>query len=169
METSNRAAVYVPVGHDRFGRRLTVLGGLSIDFKVSAEDTNGGLFILQHTDHHKGGPPRHFHHAQEEFFHVLEGQYVIEIGTERYEMGPGDSMLAPRRVPHVWAHVGEGQGRLMIAFQPAGMMESFLKELSLIDGVPPPDRMRALFQAHEMEIVGPPLSSEGDRDDARTG
>jgi hypothetical protein len=35
---------------------------------------------------------------------------------------PGDSLFAPRRVPHVWAHVGEGRGSILVAFTPAGKM-----------------------------------------------
>ena len=157
MDPQQARAVFVPAGEDRFGQRRRVLGGLSIDFKVSGHDTNGGLLLLQHTDHHKGGPPRHYHHEQEEFFHVLAGTYVLEVGDERYQLSGGDSVLAPRKVPHVWAHVGEGEGKLIIAFQPAGLMEAFLKELSQIEGVPQPERMQGLFRAHGMEIVGPPL------------
>jgi quercetin dioxygenase-like cupin family protein len=37
-------------------------------------------------------------------------EFLIEIGGTRHRLGPGDSVLAPRRVPHVWAHVGEGRG-----------------------------------------------------------
>jgi mannose-6-phosphate isomerase-like protein (cupin superfamily) len=157
-EQKERHAIFVPAGKDRFGQCRSVLGGLSIDFKVTGQDTNGGLFLLQHTDHHKGGPPRHYHHEQEEFFYVLKGTYVLVVDNQRYQLEPGDSVLAPRKVPHVWAHVGEGEGKLIIAFQPAGMMEAFLNELSQIKGVQPPERMQGLFRAHGMELVGPPLS-----------
>jgi len=152
--------IYVPAGQDRFQKRRNVLGGLSIDFKVSSQDTDGGLFLIEHTDSHKGGPPRHIHHEQEEWFYVLEGAYVLEVGDERYALEPGDSVLAPRKVPHVWAHLGEGQGRLIIAFQPAGLMEAFLSALSKVEGSPPPEALRTLFQDHGMEIVGPPLPTE---------
>jgi mannose-6-phosphate isomerase-like protein (cupin superfamily) len=149
--------IYVPAGEDRFGSPRSVFGGLTIDFKVSRQDTDGGLFLLEHTDHHKGGPPRHFHHEQEEWFYVLEGDYLLEIGEERYHLKPGDTVLAPRKVPHVWAHAGEGKGRLIIGFQPAGKMEAFLNELSKVVGAPEPEQLQGLFRAHGMEIVGPPL------------
>lgn len=149
--------LYVPAGEDRFGSRRTVLGGLMIDFKVSRQDTEGGFFLLEHTDTHPGGPPRHIHHEQDEWFYVLEGAYVLEVGEERYDLRPGDTVLAPRKVPHVWAHRGEGRGRLLLGFQPAGLMEAFLNELSKVAGVPAPAQMQALFRAHGMEIVGAPL------------
>ncbi len=136
-----------------FGSRL-------IDFKVSSLDTKGDLLIIELTDDGKGGPPRHFHHEQEEWFYVIESEYIIEIGDERYELGPGDSVLAPRGVPHAWAHVGEGMGKQLIAFEPAGKMEAFFGELSKIEGVPQPEVMRRLFSTHGMEMTGPPLPVE---------
>ncbi|MFZ5814941.1 MAG: cupin domain-containing protein [Bacillota bacterium] len=147
----------VPAGQDRFSARRYVLNGLAIDTKVSPQETEGGLFVIEHTDPHKGGPPRHIHHSQEEWFYVLEGEYVLEVGEQRYQLRPGDSALAPRGVPHVWAHVGDGQGRLLIGFQPAGRMDEFLRNLSQIEGIPSPERLQPLFRAHGMEIVGPPL------------
>ncbi len=137
-----------------------MFGSRVIDFKVSSLDTNGDLFIVEVTDHTKGGPPRHLHHEQEEWFYVIDGEYIVEIGDERYRLGPGDSILAPREVPHVWAHVGEGMGKQLLVFQPAGKMEAFFGELSKIEGAPQPEVMQRLFGSHGMEMIGPPLAVE---------
>ena len=152
--------VHVQAGCDRFQEQRKVFGSRVIDFKVSALDTNGGLCIFEIIDALKGGVARHLHHEQEEWFYVLESEYIIEIGDERYKLGPGDSVLAPRKVPHVWAHVGEGMGKQLIALQPAGEMEAFFGELSKIEGVPQPEVMRSLFSTHGMEMTGPPLPVE---------
>ena len=149
---------HVPDGGDVFRVERKVFGSMSIDFKVSASDTDGGFFVLENTDASKGGPPRHLHHEQEEWFYVVESDYIVEIGDERYRLGPGDSVLAPRKVPHVWAHIGEGTGRLIVAFQPAGEMEAFFGELAKVDGAPQPERLRELFRSHGMEVTGPPLA-----------
>ena len=61
-------------------------------------------------------------------------------------------------MPHVWAHTGEGTGRLLIAFQPAGQMEAFLEALSQASDAPSPELLRPLFAAHGMSVVGPPLA-----------
>jgi mannose-6-phosphate isomerase-like protein (cupin superfamily) len=53
------------------------------------------------------------HVSQDEWFYVLQGDYVVEVGGNRFDLGPGDSVLAPRGIPHVWAHVGEGIGRML--------------------------------------------------------
>jgi mannose-6-phosphate isomerase-like protein (cupin superfamily) len=149
---------HVPAGGDVFQVERKVFGSMSIDFKVSTSDTNGGFFGLENTDAFKGGPPRHLHHEQEEWFYVVESYYVVEIGDERYRLGPGDSVLAPRKAPHVWAHIGEGTGRLIVAFQPAGEMEAFFGELAKVDGAPQPAELRELFRSHGMQVTGPPLA-----------
>lgn len=152
-----RQGVHVRAGQDRLGSPRTVFGGLRIDAKVAPGDTGGDLYVIEHSDQGKGGPPRHVHHEQDEWFYVLQGEYRLEVGDERFELKPGDSVLAPRGVPHVWAHTGEGAGRLIIAFQPAGLMESFLGALAQAGSNPSPDELRPLFDAHGMTVVGPPL------------
>lgn len=96
------------------------------------------------------------HVAQDEWFYAVEGEFVIEIGTRRLQLSAGDSVLAPRQVPHVWAHVGEGRGRILVSFTPAGHMEAFFREVTKANAMPPQDP--ALWRAHEMELLGPPLS-----------
>ena len=161
MEAAKIQRGPVLAGGDRYrGRQRTVFGARIVDTKVSALDTNGGFCIFEFTDTLKGGPARHFHHDQEEWFYVIEGEYLIEIGDERYVLGPGDSVLSPRKAAHVWAHVGEGTGRLLVAFRPAGRMEAFFEELAKIKGRPQSEQMKRLFSSHGMELAGPPLSIE---------
>jgi mannose-6-phosphate isomerase-like protein (cupin superfamily) len=160
-EAQIRRATYIPAGTDRFrGKKREVFGSRVIDFKVSALDTNGGLSVSELIDVEKGGPSRHFHHAQEEWFYVAEGEYIIEVGDERYELGAGDSVLAPRKVEHVWAHVGEGRGRLIVALQPAGEIEEFFDDLAKLGSNPKCEELRRVFTSHGLELTGPPLSIE---------
>lgn len=144
----------VPAGEDRFGERRG-LGVSTIEFKVAGPE-HAGLLVLENTFHAKGGPARHLHVAQDEWFYAVEGEFVIEIGGERTRLSPGDSILAPRQVPHVWAHVGEGRGRILVAFTPAGRMEAFFREVTKDDAMPPQDP--ALWRSHGMELLGPPLA-----------
>ena len=151
---SNPALVRVPAGQDRFGERRG-LGISHIDYKVTAQDSGGSLLILENIFHAPGGPPRHLHLAQDEVFYSLEGEFVFEIGAERFTLKPGDSVLAPRQVPHVWAYVGAGRGRILITFTPAGQMEAFFRETTKANAMPPQDA--DLLRAHGMELLGPPL------------
>jgi mannose-6-phosphate isomerase-like protein (cupin superfamily) len=142
-------------GQDRFGERRG-LGVSVLDFKLSTGDTDGALFIVENSFHEKGGPARHLHHDQDEWFYALEGEFSFEIGQQRLTLKPGDSVLGPRRVPHVWAYTGGAVGRILITFTPAGKMEAFFREITKANAMPPQDP--ALWRAYGMELVGPPLS-----------
>jgi mannose-6-phosphate isomerase-like protein (cupin superfamily) len=147
------SALRVAAGRDRFGEQRG-LGINSIDFKVTTQDSEG-LFIVELTFHVKGGPARHLHYEQDEWFYVLEGEFVIEVGPERLSLAVGDSLLAPRRVPHVWASVGDGPGRILAVVMPAGKLEAFFRETTKANAPPPPDP--ELWRAYGMEWLGPPL------------
>ena len=125
-------------------------------FKVSTEDSHGSLLVVEMTHHAKGGPGRHFHYDQDEWFYVVEGEYVFEVGQERIRLKPGDSVFGPRKVPHVWAFVGDQPGRILFIFTPADRMEAFFREIGNAYAPPPLDP--ALFRAYGMELVGPPLA-----------
>lgn len=154
VSPSGASALLVGAGQDRFGEHRG-LGISAIDFKVVPEDSSG-LFIIENTFHAKGGPPRHIHLDQDEWFYVVEGEFIIEVGSERISLQPGDSLLAPRKLSHVWAHVGDTRGRMLIAFMPAGHMQAFFREVTKANAMPPQDP--ALWRAHGMELLGPPLS-----------
>ena len=160
-EGSKMRMAYIPAGEGRFGRRheIRVVGTL-VDIKVSTLDTGGALSVAEITSVHKGGPARHLHHEQDEWFYIVEGEHVIEVGEERYELGPGDSLLGPRKVAHAWAHVGEGTGKMIAALQPAGEIEEFFEDLAKLGGTPERGELNRVFDSHGLELVGPPLSIE---------
>lgn len=146
--------VLVRAGQDRDGVHKT-LGISTIDFKVTAADTGGAMLTIENTNRGKGGPAKHLHHAQDELFCVIEGEYSFIIGDQRFALTAGDSILAPRQVPHVWAYTGNAVGRMLISFTPAGQMEAFFREVSKGNSMPRPDP--ELWRAHGMELLGPPL------------
>lgn len=104
------------------------MGVIPLQMKVATSDTDGALFIFEHVNMGKGGPPRHFHYEQDEWFYVIKGDFVFEVGDERLTLKPGDSLFAPRMVPHVWAHVGDDPGTLLLGVQPAGSLEAFFRK-----------------------------------------
>ena len=144
----------VASGTDCFGEQRG-LGISTIAFKVTGPNPDG-LFVLENTFLAKGGPARHLHYEQEEWFYILEGDFQFEVGTQQFHLSPGDSLLAPRRVPHVWAFVGKERGRILVAFTPAGKMEAFFREVTRANAMPPQNP--ELWRAHGMELLGPPLS-----------
>lgn len=153
MDADTQLPRLVPVGED-CQNEVRGLGVSVITFKVVPQTTEG-LLVLENTFHAKGGPARHLHHAQDEWFYAVESDFVLEIGETRYELHPGDSIVAPKGIPHVWAHIGDSRGRILVAFMPAGKMEAFFREVTKANAMPPQDPQ--LWREHGMELIGPPL------------
>ena len=141
-------------GMDQFEETRS-LGVSTIQFKVTPS-TSTGTFIIENTFHQKGGPARHLHFYQDEWFFITQGEFVFEVGEQRFTLHSGDSLLAPRNVPHVWACNQAEGGSILIAFFPAGKMPTFFREVTKTNAMPVQDP--ALWQAHDMKLIGPPLS-----------
>ena len=140
---------------DRTGEMHT-MGYSSMAFKVLTQDSQGDLFMIEHHMHQRGGPPLHVHPHQDETFYVLEGEFIAEVGGKRFNLHPGDSVLGPRNVPHAWAFVSEGSGKLLLTFTPEGKIEAFFDMVTKTQAAPPQDK--ALFAAYDMVLIGPPLA-----------
>ena len=147
------ASVLVPAGEDRFGKFKT-LGISQVDFKVTSQESKD-IFVVEITLRQKGGPAKHVHFYQDEWFYILEGEFIIEAGDERMRLKPGESLFVPRKMPHVWAFVGETQGRMLAEVSPAGKLEEFFLNASMNNALPGPNQ--DLWRPYDMEWVGPPL------------
>lgn len=153
--------VYVARDRDRFGEERKGGGGAPMQIKVSSADSAGAFFLFELMHSRRGGgPPRHFHYDQDEWFYCNQGEYLVEVGGVRYTLRPGDSVLAPRRVPHAFTFLGGDQpGRLLVGFTPAGRMEDFFRELERRGAFfgSGTDEDRARLREFGMENVGPPI------------
>jgi mannose-6-phosphate isomerase-like protein (cupin superfamily) len=118
--------ILVAADQDRFEEQQGP-GVSTITLKVIPSDSRDVL-IIENTFHENGGPARHLHYEQDEWFYILEGEFIMEIGQDHFRLIPGDSILGPSKIPHVWAYMRGPRGRILIAFLPAGKMESFLLE-----------------------------------------
>ena len=82
------------------------------------------------------------------------------MGYNTLELHPGDSALGPRKIPHAFAKIGEGDGQLLVLLQPAGSMEEFFHQMSKPGTAIPGNQevvLKKLWEQHGMEVVGPPL------------
>jgi quercetin dioxygenase-like cupin family protein len=141
----------VGAGQDRFGESHS-LGLSTVLFKVATDDTGGGLFVVEAVNLVKGGPALHLHLYQEEWFYVMEGEVLFQVGDSRKHLRAGESILGPRNIPHAYCAVGEKPGRMLIAFTPARKMEEFFRATS-VPGRPALDA--EMFSKYEMKLVGP--------------
>jgi quercetin dioxygenase-like cupin family protein len=149
----------VAAGADRSGNVVKFENGGHLEFQVSAADTGGAMSVCVALTPADSRPPRHFHHEQDEWFYVVAGEYDFEVGDEKFHLKAGDSLFAPRKVPHAWGCVSEKPGTLMAVFQPAGKMEAFFQELPKYVGKAraSKEEMAKLHADHGMTVTGPPL------------
>jgi quercetin dioxygenase-like cupin family protein len=150
----------VGANEDRDREELLIMGG-RFDLKVSAKDTGGDFCLYDTTRQSKGGPALHRHHSQDEWFYIVRGEFIAQVGSDTLRLQPGDSAFAPRRIPHAFAKVGEDEGQMLILFQPAGSMEDFFQQMARLGPAIPKDQeaiMKGLCEHHGMEVVGPPLT-----------
>jgi mannose-6-phosphate isomerase-like protein (cupin superfamily) len=124
---ATRSGVKVAEDEDRFGKNRAI-GLNATTFKLATTDTQGAVFLMEQHSIKPGGPPLHLHHEQDEFWFVVSGGYVFQVGSERYLAEPGDCLLGPREVPHTYAFVGPPSGgRVLIGFAPAGKIQEYFE------------------------------------------
>lgn len=148
--------LFISAGQDRSGA-AKILGISQVDFKVTARESSD-LFMVEITLLVNGGPARHVHHYQDEWFYIVEGEFIIEAGSDRFLMTPGDSLFVLRNVPHVWAFIAGTRGRMIASVSPAGNLEDFFIAADKNKALPGPDQSQ--WQPYGMEWIGPPLKIE---------
>jgi mannose-6-phosphate isomerase-like protein (cupin superfamily) len=157
-----RLGVKVAAGAGRSNNVMKLPGGDLLYVKVATQDSAGALFMTEQPIDRRGfGPPKHYHEEQDEWFYCLAGEYVVEIGDQRFRLTPGDSALVPRRVPHAFVYDAVGTGRMLIGFTPAGRMERFFKDLEQRGqyfGNGTSEERETARREYGIVNVGPPLS-----------
>jgi len=149
----------VDAGKDRFDKSISLFEGDKFYTKVSTKDTDGDMYVFESTRIKEGGPILHTHYDQDEWWYVLQGEFLIKVGDKTYNAKPGDLVYGPRKVPHTFAKIGQGDSKLIIGFQPAGKMEEFFKKISegIATNMSEAER-DSLRKEHGFERVGPPLT-----------
>ncbi len=128
-----------------------------LDCKVSSFDTDGALTVFEQKGFTpKGGPPLHIHLFQDEYFYIVEGEYLFQVGEEKFQMRPGDTVFLPRKVQHAFVQLTE-TGKVIVTYMPAGRMEDFFKTTDLWTTPPSNIEIERVFENHDMKVVGPPL------------
>ncbi len=115
------------------------------------------------------GPPPHFHRNQNEDLYVLKGHFEFHVNNRTVEGGPGTFVHCPKGSIHTFRNTGEGVGKLLMTFSPAGDFEVFLERLGEptqeksppVPPSEPPDaataeRFTALASEHGIEFVASP-------------
>ena len=73
-----------------------------VHIHVDGATSGGALALLDERGRRGNMPPLHVHRRDDETFYVLEGEVTLFVGDEQIVLGPGQSALAPRDVPHAY-------------------------------------------------------------------
>ena len=132
-----------------------------LEIRAFGDETGGAYALIEMRITPGGGPPVHVHDADDESFLVLDGRFRILQGESVRDVGPGEFVFGPRRVPHAFTNVGETTGRLLVIDVPP-RIEPYFRELArcTAEGTLTEARQKDLYARHGMRWVAPsPLKS----------
>jgi quercetin dioxygenase-like cupin family protein len=162
VDSAERAKHGYLLGKDE-GDAFYLLGMLEI-IKISGRDTNGAYGLMEVTARAGDGSPWHVHPEEDEWFYVLEGEFVFYVDDTRLSLPAGSFAFGPKGVPHTFI-AGPDGGKALIGFQPFHF-EGFLREVgepATERVVPPPletppdmERLLPIAARNGMNILGPP-------------
>ncbi len=97
---------------------------------------------------HQDGPPLHIHHREDEEGTVTAGILSFEVGGQRREAGPGESVQLPRGVPHRWWNQGDVPLAFVGRARPVVDLDVYLQAIFEIMNAGPPRRPSLIYLAH---------------------
>lgn len=137
------------------GKAVNILGTAML-IRLHGRDTNGVVSAVETHDVPGGGPPPHIHHREDETFQILEGEYEFTVAGKAILAKQGDTLFAPRGIPHTYRYVGKTPGRLMTVITPAGF-EGFFEEIGAMSPQQQQDipRVMEITKKFGLEILPP--------------
>ena len=97
--------------------------------------------------------PPHIHPSQDEFIHVLDGQFDLMLAGEELKTGAGDLVRMPRGIPHGIFNNTDTPVKAMFWVSPArNLKELFDRIHNLTD----PGEVVRIAAEHEVEFLPPP-------------
>jgi quercetin dioxygenase-like cupin family protein len=127
--------------------------GLTVDMKLTTEDT-AGAFTLVTIDTPPGGlVPVHAHREMDEMFYVERGTVQFDLADRSIQAPAGSTLFVPRGVKHGFRNVGTEPTALADFHFPAGF-EHFFNELGEIaPGMKfDVDQVMKLMDKHGMDV-----------------
>jgi quercetin dioxygenase-like cupin family protein len=93
---------------------------------LSGVDTGGAYCLLEMALAPGIKVPRHTHTREDEVYFVLAGELEVIVGDEMFILRAGDTLMAPRNIPHQLRNSGDVENHYLLVFSPSGF-EEFLK------------------------------------------
>jgi quercetin dioxygenase-like cupin family protein len=101
---------------------------------LTGGDTGGAYCLLEMALAPGIKVPRHTHTREDEAYFVLAGELEVIVADEMFVLREGDTLMAPRNIPHQLRNSGDIENHYLLVFSPSGFDE-FLR----VTAVPAPD------------------------------
>ena len=142
--------------------KIISVAGDRVAILLSGEETGGRHTIMEAVIPPGGGPPPHVHHREDETFLVLTGEITIYLDGKPQRLTAGQSLFAPRDIPHYFRNTGSEDARMLEIAMPAGIERFFevvCHEMPGLDSRPTKPtaediaRMRSLAPQYGIDIL----------------
>ncbi|MEJ0088194.1 MAG: cupin domain-containing protein [Limisphaerales bacterium] len=107
--------------------KIISVAGDRVAILLEAKDTNGQYTVMEATLPPKSGPPSHVHTREDEAFLVLTGEVTFYLGDKTIVLKKGESLYAPRNIPHHFKNTGTEDAVLLETASPAGIEDFFVE------------------------------------------
>jgi quercetin dioxygenase-like cupin family protein len=101
---------------------------------LSGVDTGGAYGLLEVSLAPGMAVPRHTHTREDEVYFVLAGELEVSLGEKTFVLRQGDTLLAPRDIPHQLRNSGNATNHYLLVFSPSGF-----EEFIIATAVPAPE------------------------------
>ncbi|MEW9806588.1 cupin domain-containing protein [Mesorhizobium marinum] len=142
--------------------------GTLVNVRLSWHAGEDRVSVVEHLMPYGKSPPLHIHRNEDQVFHVLEGEILIHIDGVETVARAGETVLAPKGVPHSF-RVESREGARCLTITSGGDLEKMIREMgepALNAELPPqveptPAMIAALRDAcarNGIDIIGGPLT-----------
>ncbi len=110
--------------------------GSTVTIHANSRDTHGGFALVEVNGFPGSEPPLHVHTREDEYFHVLEGELLVQRGPDSLVLADGQGAFLPRNVPHTFK-ITSDHARVLVYVTP-GAFEEYFRTFAapLADGAP---------------------------------
>jgi quercetin dioxygenase-like cupin family protein len=119
---------------------------------LTGADTGGAYCLLEVSLAPGIGVPRHTHTREDESYYVTAGELEVTVGDKVFILKAGDTLMAPRNIPHELRNSGSTANHYLLVFSPSGF-EDFVMATAL----PAPDNAVAPTE-RQLQVDNPAIA-----------
>jgi len=147
---------------------LLWFGNTLVSIVVPSATGTDQLCAIEHWMPFGDSAPMHVHRNEDEMFHIVSGTLRFSVGGETLTAMAGETVLAPKGVPHSY-RVESPEGAHVMTITRGSDFETMVRAAArpaMFTDLPAPSaptpemiaQLGALCAANNIDIVGPPLA-----------